>query len=382
MSIEGTYDMEGSSMEHARPISEQASRWWVILNSEDVTPSDHQEFAEWVSRSPERIAAWLQTERLMRALQSNDIRWPETLPEELIRAARSAGTEVQFIRPDLAPRAGEARATGRHRTQAKGMLRRIVPAVGIAATALVAVVSGWLFLHGPQQYQTALGEQHSIVLDDGSLVTLNTASQIEVDLGKDLRQVRLLAGEALFQVAHDKARPFEVVVDGATVRAVGTQFNVDRRAAQTIVTVIEGKVAVSPLSKSRSSSSSTTDGDKRGASGALDAVYLLPAERLVIKDSRVSVPEPVANLAATTAWVQRLLIFERRPLGEVAEEFNRYNRQRIEIDSPELRGKEVTGVFQANNPDSFITFLSNIPAVTVRKADDGTHIVTARSAEN
>ena len=80
-------------------------------------------------------------------------------------------------------------------------------------------------------------------------------------------------------------------------------------------------------------------------------------------------------MEAAIAWTQRRLVFERRPLGEVANEFNRYNRSPIEVDSPELSQLEVTGVFQANDPDSFIAFVSTISGVTVRKTVDGTTVV-------
>lgn len=366
MNEDDIYDREGSG-----PLSEQASRWWVILHSEDASPADNREFLDWVSRSPERISAWLKTEQLMRGLQSSEIRWPDTPPGELIGQARSAGADVVPL--GLRARARSTRS-----------LLRIASAAGIAAAVLATVVTGWLFLQGSHRYQTAIGEQRSVVLDDGSLITLNTASKIEVDLQKNFRRIRLLAGEALFQVAHDETRPFEVVVDGTTVRAVGTRFNIDRRFVRTTVTVIEGKVAVLPVPvsvSSRSSAAGSRDGSAKADNpGTPDAsgvpIYLEPAERLVIEKSEVSAPESVPNLAVTTAWVQRRLMFERRPLSEVAEEFNRYNRRRIEIDSPELRRKEVTGVFEANDPESFIAFLSKIPGAAVREADDRVHVVT------
>jgi transmembrane sensor len=84
------------------------------------------------------------------------------------------------------------------------------------------------------------------------------------------------------------------------------------------------------------------------------------------------------NVAASVAWTQRQLMFEHRPLSEVAEEFNRYNRDRIEIESPELRRQEVTGVFEAEDPGSFVAFLSNIPGVEIREGENGAHIVAIR----
>jgi transmembrane sensor len=336
------------------PITEQACAWWMLLNHGDATPADHHAFGEWVARSPERVEAFLQTARLTRALQSNELRWPDTPVETLIRQARSAPGEVIGL-PVRRPR----HAATEHR--ASPWTRRVAVA---AIVALVAGALGWRFL-GSERYETGVGEQRSVVLDDGSVVTLNTSSDIEVRMAKDHRVVELLSGEALFQVAHDPARPFDVAAGKTTVRAVGTQFNIDRRARATTVTVVEGKVAVF-----------TGNAPGSGAAALAGADLALAAgEQLVVAPNVTPHPER-ANIETATAWTQRKLVFEHRALGEVADEFNRYNRERIEIQSPQLRSQEITGVFEANNPESFMTFLAKIPDVTVeRSAGDGHYIV-------
>jgi transmembrane sensor len=99
----------------------------------------------------------------------------------------------------------------------------------------------------------------------------------------------------------------------------------------------------------------------------------------VITTSGPEAPQHGVNVAPAVIWTQRQLIFERRPLGEVAEEFNRYNRDRIDISSAELKGQEVTGVFEAKDPASFVAFLSGIPGVQIKEGADGAHIVTLQS---
>lgn len=94
----------------------------------------------------------------------------------------------------------------------------------------------------------------------------------------------------------------------------------------------------------------------------------------------MSAPEHLASAAPVIAWTQRQLVFERRPLGEVAEEFNRYNRERIKIDSVALRDKVVTGVFEANDPDSFVSFLAKIPGVEIHRAAGRNGTVTVKMA--
>lgn len=335
-------------------ITEQASAWWMLLNHGDATLADHHAFGEWVARSPERVEAFLQTARLTRALQSKKLQWPDTPIETLIREARSLPGEVISL-----PVQHRRHPSMEH--SASAWTRR---AVLVGIVALVASVAGWWF-SSAEHYQTAIGEQRSVVLSDGTVVTLNTSSEIEVRMARDHRTVDLLSGEALFEVARDPARPFDVAVGSTTVRAVGTEFNVDRRPNGTTVTVVEGKVAV-------------ITGDHPGAEPAVDESDNLPlaaGEQLIVAANTVPHAARV-DPAKATAWTQRKLVFEHRPLGEVAEEFNRYNRERIVIESPQLRKQEITGVFEANNPESFTAFLSKIPDVTVERSGDGRVIVT------
>lgn len=353
---------DANEMEFA-PIAQQAAHWWTVLQGENVSAADYREFSEWVMRSPERVEAVLRAAQLMRALKSEDVRWPDISAEALIREAKAAPAEVVHFQARAAEREAPA---ARHEPS---LIRSFLPRfAAIAATVVVAVAASWFWFTSPQTYRTAFGEQRSVVLEDGSLVTLNTSSEIEVTIDDSRRTIRLVSGEALFHVAHETRRPFDVLAGHATVRAVGTQFNVDRHAAaNTTVTVVEGKVAVLRQRDMKS---------KVAPEAA--PTFLTASERTVITASQVGAPERVANLGAATAWTQRQLVFERRPLGEVAAEFNRYNRRLIAIDSAELRDQEVTGVFQANDPESFVAFLSRIPGVNVQQSDSGIS-VTAKN---
>jgi transmembrane sensor len=355
-------------------VTQQASHWWVLLNSGGATPADHQAFGEWVARSPERVEAYLQSIRLAQALRSDKTCWPDTPVEEVICAARAAPAAVSHLpltsqietpvaQPDGEPQEPVPfRAPRERRASGAAGLRVRVPRIAAAAAITLAVLAGAsYFLWGPQRFQTALGEQRSVVLSDGSVVTLNTSSSIKVSMVKERRTVTLLSGEALFQVAHDASRPFEVKTGDTTIRAVGTQFDVDRRTAGTTVTVVEGKVAVFTAPAS-------------GDDGEASNLPLAAGEQLTVAP-RMKSHTVRANVAAATAWTQRKLIFESRPLGEVAAEFNRYNRRSIDIRSPELRGQEVTGVFQADDPDSFMLFLAKIPDVHIQRSPDGQSFV-------
>jgi transmembrane sensor len=348
-------------MDSTLSIPEQAAEWWDLLHSDEASAADHREFGEWVARSPERVAAYLQTAQLSNALRSDKIRWPDITPETLIREARQSGTNVLSMVPGTGV---PSQGSGRRRP---GLRPRFV--LSLAATLLIGIVSPvWFVLTSPQQFKTKFGEQRSILLDDGSRVTLNTASTIEVELGKRRRLVRLVEGEALFDVAHDAGRRFDVHAGNAVLRVVGTQFNVDLRQSQTTVTVVEGRVQVAP---------ETTGGMPAPPP---DALILAAADRVVITRAGLGAPLHGANIAAATSWTQHQLVFEHRPLIEVAAEFNRYNRDKVVIEGAELEQQEVTGVFQSNDPASFVAFLGSLPGVRVREGADGAHIVAAPGA--
>jgi transmembrane sensor len=353
-------------MESPMSVLEQASHWWELLHSDSASSSDHREFGEWVARSPERVEAYLETARLVKAIKSTQLIWPSTAADVLIREAKnSPETVLPFSTARVAEHADRRGARQSH--------RRLAWAV--AAVLLIGVGLVLFMLETPQEFTTALGEQRSVLLADGSRVTLNTASTIEVNLHNGRREVRLLQGEALFEVAHDATRPFVVRAGNALLKDVGTQFNVDMHSNGTTVTVVEGQVSVdSPGAKDIAGAQADN-----GGRGTVEPLILEANDRVLVTPAGIGAPQRGVNVAASVAWTQRQLMFEHRPLSEVAEEFNRYNRDRIDIDSVELKRQEVTGVFDAKDPASFVAFLSSVPGVEIRGGANGTHIVSLRS---
>jgi transmembrane sensor len=378
-------------------IAEQAAEWWTRLHDEAVTPGDQREFGEWVARSPERIAAYLQIARLMRALRSGRAQWPQTPADELIREAKSTPLDPMTL-PGPRPESGwQSPAKGGEsapieRPTARLSRRLQVAGFACATGVLLVIVTGlWLGLQRPQDYTTGFGEQRSILLADGSRVTLNTASRMEVSFHQNRRVVSLLAGEALFEVARDPARPFDVVVRDSVVRAIGTEFNVELRPRDATVTVVEGRVAVLqkaaavvPIPRpDRAAASLPGPGRAPAENPQLQpfpappgALILAAAERVVITASGPGAPQHITDLTAATSWVERQLVFEHEPLAEVAARFNRYNRAQIVIEGAELGRKQVTGVFRSDDPQSFLSFLSGLPGVSVHQRSDGAQVVS------
>ena len=341
--------------EELTSISQQAARWWVVLNNVEASAAEKREFVEWVGRAPERVEACLRIARVHAAVSRANVGWPRTSAEELVRQALAAPEDsIIPLRPNLHSKRDEERR--------RPALRWVA---GLAVSIIVAAGLGWRFtLSRPEQFQTKVGEQRSVLLADGSRVTLNTASKIEVRLQADHRIVELLQGEVLFDVAHDAERPFDVHAGRVVVRAVGTQFDIDRRATRTAVTVVEGRVAMIAADSH---------------TGNLPVLFA--GDRVVVRGASLGTLEHDVNLSEVTAWTQHQLVFRHRPLGEIADEFNRYNVGRIEIRSPSLREQELTGTFSSNDVASFVAVLAGIPGVRV--VDDGTggYVVTSDGSE-
>jgi transmembrane sensor len=340
-------------------IAEQAAHWWVMLNSEERSPNELAAFTTWVTQSPERISAYLRTAMLVKATKSC-VRWPDTPTVTLVSEAKSSIGPESHLSHEAWRRSVPA-----SRNINLGISRRFVLATMSAVIGAVAII--WFVSAGAQVFQTGFGERRSILLADGSRVTLNSESRIEVKLAKNQRSISLLSGEALFSVAHDPKRAFLVQVGSAEIRDIGTQFDVDRRPDQTTVTVVEGRIAVAPLPEARAAGSAMYPQPQTRLLATSDQLVITPAQWQATRHG--------VELRATVAWTENKLIFAHTPLKEVAQEFNRYNRQRIQIESEQLQRQEITGTFRSDDPKSLLSFLSGITGVSIHDTPDGNHDV-------
>jgi transmembrane sensor len=189
------------------------------------------------------------------------------------------------------------------------------------------------------RFGTGKGEMKVVALKDGSVVTLNTASEIVVNYSEKLRSVELIHGEALFDVAKNKARPFVVAAGDTSVRVVGTSFSVRRFDAAPIqILVREGIVEVFK----------PTGGVKPIRISA-NTMALAPPD-----DADIAArPVPAAQLHRAMAWQEGQIAFEGETLAQAVTEFSRYSDTRIVIDDPALAREEIAGLFKATDPVGF-----------------------------
>lgn len=399
-------------------IYEEACTWFVDSRAGDLDDAGRREFDRWLRKSPEHLSAYLEIAAIWNEGPSLDPQRKWTADLLIALARESTDDNVIALVPGAAPptanpvsvegsNSGTAPAQGfapAERTPARASSTRTRewfrrwPGLAIAASILV-ILGGTLTmleLSAPI-YTTAFGEQRSIQFEDGSTVELNSRSKIRVKYSKQERDVELIEGQALFQVAHDTSRPFIVAAGATRVRAVGTQFDVYKKSNGTVVTVVEGRVAVYsapqgllpptgetptlPLSAQPNSppavashGSSSAVSDPEGHPQQPDSLtlgltsgssFLLTAGEQVTVTAGAAHRAANPNIAGATAWREREIVFEAATLSEVAEEFNRYNQRKLVIEDPKLYGFHISGIFSSTDPDSLIKFLRERPGVKV-----------------
>jgi transmembrane sensor len=253
--------------------------------------------------------------------------------------------------------------------------------IAFVAIGLAAFV--WVFLFREPIYVTQVGEQRSITLSDGSTMELNSRSKVRVRYSEHERALELLEGQALFRVAHDTSRPFIVTSDGTRVRAVGTQFDVNKKREGTVVTVVEGRVSVlTDVSDARvdainvNVSESMPQLPHEGGAGIL----LAAGEQIAVSDTAAErVEQP--DVARAIAWTQKQLVFKAATLTEVAEEFNRYNQRQLVVQDPELYEFHISGVFASSDPGALLQFLRERAGVRVVESDNAIYLTAYRSGQ-
>jgi transmembrane sensor len=403
-----------------RQILEEASEWFVDFRVGDADATARAHFDEWLRRSPEHIRAYWEIAKTYVELPDQSD-FGKLDVAALIAYARSddnvvplnAGTQPNRPHGMAAVDAsGQAQAAELAEMPVPYRLPRRRLAAAAAACALLASAAGGLLWHTNRfpTYSTDIGERRSLTLADGSAVDLNARSSIRIEFSNAERRVELLHGQALFQVAKDKHRPFIVRTADASVRAIGTQFDVYRKAAGTTVTVLEGEVAVYSTARQDMNQSgsafpppgslttpSALDSAERRANhpfgtpqsfnpsgatttiasvptGLLDpsgsAAILLSAGEQVTVTPQLAVPAPQhADITATTAWMQHRLIFDGTRLADVVEEFNRYNRRQLVVDEGSLSEFHVSGVYSSTDPTSLLRFLQDQPGVKITESE-------------
>jgi transmembrane sensor len=287
-------------------IEQTAAEWAAKLDAGAVPAEVQSAFEAWIAADPRHLGAYLKVEAV------------------LARVSR-LGEEAQRLRRSPEILSFEA---ARRR-------RRFVMAGAIAACLAIVVTGGvaWKATAFDAAYETGIGEMRTVALPDGSSVTLNTTTRARVHYSLWVRDVVLDKGEALFNVAKHKTRPFTVEAAGFVTRAVGTSFAITNIEQQPFtVTVREGVVAVS---------GARITGTTMVAAGS----------RAVARFGMLEVGP--SQLKQDLAWLDGRLVFRRQTLAVAAREFARYSSIQIVTDDPAIANRTITGTYEANDPVGF-----------------------------
>ncbi|MGB6307049.1 MAG: FecR domain-containing protein [Steroidobacteraceae bacterium] len=328
-------------------IDEEAAAWIWRMDSTAADAADRQAFEAWQRQDPRHRRAVSELSAVWGALDG----LAEAKREEKI------ATFANTAKPPRLRNAGWWLA---------------------AAAALAAVAVGAIWLQQGSELQTlstAVGQQRSVTLADGSIVALNTNTIVETDLRRRSREIYLRKGEAHFQVAHDRARPFLVHAGDAVVRAVGTAFEVRVLSDQHVdVVVNEGRVEVQAAPLAPQDSSARTPAAAAPTVRALSAGQRLSTASL---DYAV-MPITAQQLSTELAWREGAIIFDGEPLSEAVAEIERYTDARIIVSDPAVAALRVGGRFRTGNVQEFFDALQTALPVSIRHAGAGVVFIDPR----
>ncbi|HZG33029.1 MAG TPA: FecR family protein [Sphingopyxis sp.] len=336
---------------------EAAAAWMVRMDTSTLAPDEQAAFDAWRAESEANAAAFARAKAAWSLF--DDVQGDPAL-DALRVSALAAGRE---------PRRGLWLGAG----------------VGIAASLLAVLLFQGNILTPPPagdgqriavqsppeaarsaqqntngEFVTARGERRTVRLADGSTITLNTDSRIRVGYGADRRLIRLIKGQALFEVARDAHRPFVVQVGNRQVTALGTVFEVRFDADRVKVTLVEGKVVVDEVE------------DRPDRNGPIMVpTVLAPGQALVTVDgarprlTKVDVDQQLR-------WREGFVEFEDATLAEAVAEMNRYAGKQLVIADPRVGDLRVSGVFRTGSPDRFAAIVGELLPVRQHPLPDGT----------
>lgn len=233
------------------------------------------------------------------------------------------------------------------------------------ASLLIALLAlGLLWLdpaYKTEHYATLIGQRAELALADGSHLTLNTNTQLDVSWHLRSRRVALHRGQALFAVAKATYRPFTVAAGKAHIKVVGTVFDVYHHPDHVTVTVEEGKVQVT----------------SKAAAGYLRNMLTANQQITISADGNLH-PVNVIQPTSSLAWRDGKLVFEQITLAQAIADIQRYRREPIRLQSAALGRLKFSGVFSIDNTDALLQLLPAILPIKVNPQSDGSLLISEK----
>jgi transmembrane sensor len=287
---------------------EQAMDWFLRLREPSRTKADEQDFTHWINQSPLNRHAWTKACRTWKVMGEVDFPVRQNEPGE---------AQSQPASPPLTGTRRWAISAG---------------AVALAACLIAFVAGPTLVQRYEADYTTATAETRTIRLEDGSTVDLGAVSAIAVNFSGTAREVRLLSGQAYFDVRPDTARPFTVDTGELDVTVVGTGFDVNITPEIETVQLAHGAVSLS-------------------ATKSGEALTLRPGDVVTLNRSNGRLSRATTSVESIAAWRDGKLFVQDVPISTVVSELQRYHSSWIALASGELGERRITGLYDLSDPD-------------------------------
>ena len=365
-----------------RSIIEDEATAWVIKMSRDEppTPEEIKALNAWVAQSAVHKAVFQQMASTWDGL---DLLSELRVPGELTVAEKHRRVSV-FLWWLLVPLWLVAQLIGSSK-QAYNAMTQPRWVLGSAATVLSMGVGLWLLLNQtPGTYITAIGEQSTYTLPDGSSLWLNTNSEINIYYSDSKRRLVLVKGEAHFDVKPDKARPFEVYAGNRRVKAIGTAFSVYLKGRDVDVTVTEGKVDLAVVLAASPTTTATALAGSQTPVAVTRVGTLLAGQGIVIPPDTDKVAASIVHydkkdLARRVAWKEGRLVFEGEALENVIKEISRYSSLRIEVIGEGVKQISIGGSFPVGELEKLFEALEmGFNVKVVRVSDDHVQLLAKK----
>lgn len=314
----------------------EAAAWRVHLAEANADTSE--DFEHWLAADPSNEAAWRRVESTWNRFAENPA------APELIAARRAALGDVRG--------AGEARWK-----RSRRQWMQIAAAFGIVVGGAIWGAQTYLQPRPPLDLKTAFGERRILSLSDGSRISLDSATDVQVRYSDHARQLWLLHGQARFEVAHDTSRPFTVTAAGRTVIATGTDFDIDLPRQGVVVTLIQGHVKIT---------------------GGKNIVKLDPGEQLSVS-ARGAQKLANVNVNRITAWQNGQLVFDNEPLSQIVERISRYSTVPVTVADAKTGALRMSGVFNTGDVAAFVEAVTHYLPVTASQPQYGAIVLSLKS---
>lgn len=345
----------------APDVRARAAAWIARLDRDDVSDVDRSEFAAWLAANP----------RHRDAFESLDGLWSELGALEALARDSAQDFKGEPSPPLLGRRVSRRGAAMFIPAAAAAAI------IGVGAALTIQLMPRW-GAAATHEYETARGGQRLITLADGSTVNLNSDSRLEARITPRSRDLRLVRGEAYFQVARDPERPFTVFAANGAVRAVGTAFGVQVRDQQLKVTLTKGAVEVAAFKQPLRTSEWRSYADVPRSSVRTMTVRSANVQALVAQQD-VATQEIAAEEAdRQLAWRDGYIIFAGETLPSAVQELSRYSDMEIQIADPHLNSLRIGGQFKVGQIEPFLEALRETLDVRVERIDQN-HVRLTRA---